>query len=201
MPKKKKIDKEFEKIVDFIFETGTAVNILRGQHQGLPQSRDTIASHSFRTAVIGLILAGLEKADSDKVMKMCLLHDLAELRTGDANFINKFYRVEKEEEAINDQWSGLSTGKETINLLSEYNARKTKEAVVAKDSDILDQIFLQREYLLESPLDFKKWHEFASQGLKTVSAKEIAKLASKTNPLKWIYNLDDAQKKGEKHQC
>jgi putative hydrolase of HD superfamily len=190
MPKKKKIDKKLEKIIDFIFEVGTARNIIRSHHQVLRQANDSIASHSFRVAIIGLMLADLEKADSDKVVKMCLLHDLAEVRTGDSNFINKFYRVEKEEKAIIDQWSDMPGGRETIKLLAEYNGKKTKEAIIAKDADSLDQIFLQKEYLLEKLADLKKWHHHIASNLKTSSARKIANLALKTNPLKWVYNFD-----------
>ncbi|MCX6761190.1 MAG: HD domain-containing protein [Candidatus Nealsonbacteria bacterium] len=201
MPKKKKTDKEFEKIVDFIFEAGTARNLIRSHNQVLRQVNDSISSHSFRTAIIGLILADLEKADSAKIVKMCLLHDLAEVRTGDSNFINKFYRIEKEHEAVKDQWSDLPGGEEAIKILSEYNARKTKEAIVAKDADSLDQIFLQKEYLSEKPADFKRWHEHIACRIKTSSARKIAGLVFRTNPLKWVYNIDEAEKKGEKHQC
>jgi len=201
MPKKKKINKEFEKIVDFIFEVGTARNIVRSHHQVLRQANDSISSHSFRVAIIGLMLADLEKTDSDKVVKMCLLHDLAEVRTGDSNFINKFYRIEKEDEAVKDQWSDMPKGEETIKLLVEYSARKTKEAIIAKDADSLDQIFLQKEYLSEKPSDFKRWHDHIACHLKTSSARKIAGLVYKTNPLKWVYNIDEAEKKGEKNQC
>ena len=199
MPKKKKIDKKLEKIIDFIFEVGTARNIIRSHHQVLRQANDSIASHSFRVAIIGLMLADLEKADSDKVVKMCLLHDLAEVRTGDSNFINKFYRIEKEKEAVIDQWSGMPGEKETIKLLAEYGGRKTREAIIAKDADSLDQIFLQKEYLSDKPYDFKKWHEHSVRSLKTVLARKIAEKASKTNPLKWVDNFERAQKRGEKH--
>jgi len=190
----KDINKKLEKIVNFVFEIGTAKNVIRSHHQYLRNANDSIAAHSFRTAIIGLVLADLEKADKDKVVRMCLLHDLAELRTGDANFVNSFYRTENEEKAIKDQWSNVPVGKETIELLKEYNKRKTKEAVVAKDADNLDQIFLQREYLPENSSDLKRWHNHIVQKIRTISARRIADLALKTNPLKWLYDFADLQK-------
>jgi len=183
-------------IVNFLYEVGTARNIIRSHHQVLKNTNDTIASHSFRVAIIGLILAELEKVDKDKVLKMCLLHDLAELRTGDANFLNKFYRTENEERAIQDQWKNIIGGKEVISLLKEYNKRKSKEAIVAKDADILDQILLQKEYLSHRPYDFKKWHNHMERQIKTKSALEISKLTFRTQPMDWIY--DFARSKGIK---
>ncbi|MFH1401777.1 MAG: HD domain-containing protein [Parcubacteria group bacterium] len=183
--------KNIKKIINLIFELGTARNILRGHHQALRQSNDTISDHSFRVAIIGLLLADMEKVNKSKVVEMCLLHDVAELRTGDANFINKFYREEKEEKAIKEQWFEMPGGKEIIKLLIEYNARKTKEAIVAKDADSLDQIFLQKEYFPENSYDLKRWHNHIAENLKTVSAKKIAKETLKINPLKWLYDFSE----------
>jgi hypothetical protein len=36
----------------------------------------------MRAAVLGWVLADMENADTDKVTKMCLLHDIAESRIG-----------------------------------------------------------------------------------------------------------------------
>jgi len=201
-------------IVNFLHEVGTAKNIVRSHHQIINWSNDTIASHSFRVAIIGLILANLEKVgkedksssspfaaarvNEDKVLKMCLLHDLAELRTGDANFMNKYYRVENEKKAIFDQWKDIVGGKKVISLLKEYNERKSKEAIVAKDADILDQIFLQKEYLFHRPYDFKKWHDNMERQVKTKSALKIARLVFKTRTMDWLYDFAKSIKDNKK---
>ena len=80
---------------------------------------------------------------------MCLFHDVAEARTGDANFINQQYVDLHEEEARKDQARGLPIGDEMLNLLKEYEQRETKEAIVAKDADLLDQMVLQHEHLYQ----------------------------------------------------
>ena len=38
--------------------------------------RDTIASHSFGAALIGWVMAEKEDLDSDKIVKMLIMHDL-----------------------------------------------------------------------------------------------------------------------------
>jgi len=188
----------FKTIVNFLYEVGTARNIVRGHCQLIRNADDTIAAHSFRTAIIGLILAELEETNEDKVLKMCLLHDLAEIRTGDANFINKYYRVEQEEKAIQGQWKDIVGGKKVISLLKEYNERKSKEAIVAKDADILDQIFLQKEYLFHRPYDFKKWHDNMERQVKTKSALKIARLVFKTRTMDWLYDFAKSIKDNKK---
>lgn len=187
-----------KKIVNFLYEVGTAKNIVRSHCQVLKNANDTIAAHSFRVAIIGLILAGLEKVNEDKVLKMCLLHDLAELRTGDANFLNKYYRVENEEKAIKDQWKNIVGGKEIISLLNEYNKMKSKEAKVSKDADILDQIFSQKEYLSHRPYDLGKWHAYHKKRLKTKSALKIARLVFKTETMDWVYDFAGLLKQNKK---
>lgn len=81
----------FNRISDFLFEIGTLRNMKRMHCQALPQANDTIASHSFEVAITGITLAKMERADENKVLKMCLFHDMAEARTGDKNFIHSHY--------------------------------------------------------------------------------------------------------------
>lgn len=185
----------FNHLADFIFETGTLRNMKRMHSQVLPSSNDTIASHSFRTAIIGYLLADLENADKNKVLKMALFHDICEARTGDANFINKFYSEQKEKLAYQDQTKNIPSGEEINFLLNELSKKKTKEAIVAKDADTLDQMFLEKEVLGEKPEDFAKWHEFSAKKLKTKSAQKLAEAVKNRNPMQWFYNFDEELKK------
>lgn len=182
-------------LADFIFEMGTLRNMRRMHTQVIPNSNDTIASHSFRTAIIAYLLADLEGADKDKVLKMALFHDIPEARTGDANFINKFYSEKKEKLAYQDQTRNIVAGEEIKSLLKELSEKETREAIVVKDADILDQIALQKEFLSEKPEDFAKWHEFSIRKLKTKSAKLLAESIKNRNPMQWFYNFDKKLRK------
>lgn len=182
-------------LADFIFEMGTLRNMRRMHTQVIPDSNDTIASHSFRTAIIAYILAEMENADKNKTLKMALFHDIAEARTGDANFINKFYSEQKEKSAYHDQMKTINGGKEIKSLLDEFNRKDSKEAIVARDADTLEQLFLEKEILGEKPEDFQKWHEFSARKLKTKSAKKLAETLKNRNPMQWFYNFDIGLKK------
>lgn len=139
--KKSRNIKNLNSIIDFIFEMGTLRNMRRMHSQVIPSSNDTIASHSFRTATVGYLLADLEGVNKEKVLKMALFHDISEARTGDANFINKFYSEQKERLAYQDQTKNIPSGEEMKFLLDELKEGKTKEAIVVKDADTLDQLF------------------------------------------------------------
>lgn len=177
-----------ERIADFLFEIGTLRNMRRMQSQVLPQATDTIASHSFETAMIGMILAKMENADENKVIKMCLFHDIAEARIGDANFIHKQYVEAEEEKALTDQVSQTPIADDILEIIKEYEARESLEAKVAKDADLLDQILVQSA-TITSEEDKKLWNEHSAQDLQTESAKALAKTISESNPLSWVYKM------------
>lgn len=185
----------FNHLADFIFEMGTLRNMRRMHMQVIPNSNDTIASHSFRTAIIGYLLADMEGVNKDKVLEMALFHDIAETRTGDANFIHHFYIKREEEKAQIEQTANVPSGAEIKSLLSELSEGKTKEAIVTKDADTLDQLFLEKEVLNEKPEDFSKWHVFSIRKLKTKSAKKMAQSLKNRNPMQWFYNFDEDLKK------
>lgn len=136
-----------------------------------------------------MILARLENADENKVLKMCLFHDLAEARTGDANLVNKQYLEFSEKEVRKDQMKGLPFGQEIAELLEEYEERKTIESIVAKDADKIDQMILQQEYFRNDDKNRMIWHKFNGSFIKTKSAKILAKKIREANPLEWLYKL------------
>lgn len=183
----------YNKITNLLFEIGTLRNMKRMHCQTIPQANDTIASHSFEVAIIGMVLAKMENADENKVLKMCLFHDIAEARTGDANFIHSHYVKADEEKAIKDQYSDTPLEKEIIGILDEYSKRKSKEAIIAKDADLINQTVLQCDYLKNSK-DLARWNRHSIKGLKTSSAKKLAKTIIKKNPFEWFYSFPDATK-------
>ncbi|MCK4591820.1 HD domain-containing protein [Candidatus Parcubacteria bacterium] len=183
----------YNKITDLLFEIGTLRNMRRMHCQTLPQANDTIASHSFETAIIGMILAKMEDADENKVLKMCLFHDIAEARTGDANFIHSHYVEANEEKAVKDQLSDTPIKEDIIEILDEYIKRESAESIIAKDADLIDQTLSQCSYLKESE-DLARWNRHSTRLLKTKSAKTLAKTIAERNPFEWFYNFPDATK-------
>lgn len=182
-----------DKIINFFFEIATLRRLTRSHRQMIAEVSDNISDHSFRVAIIGMILAELEKCDASKVMKMCLFHDVAEARTGDANFINQQYVELNEDEARIDQMESLPIAEEVLNLLEEYEKRETKESIAAKDADLLDQMVLQQEYFFKDKQNGKIWQNHSEKSLKTESAKILAEKIRQSNPFEWLYQM--AEKK------
>lgn len=186
------------RIAEFLFEVGTMRKIARMHRQALltDDMSDNIATHSFRVAMIGFFLAKMEGADWQKVVIMCLLHDMGEARTNDHNWIHKRYVREDELQVLEEQLGTLPFP-ELAALSREYMERQTREAIVAKDADVLDQVLLLREYAWQGNREAQAWLggkreqrpyaylDFA----KTDSAKILGRAIYDEDPSSWWKKL------------
>lgn len=179
-------------IAGFLYEVGTMRKLPRMHRQTLltDDMSDNIATHSYRVAMIGWFLAKQEKIDAEKVVMMCLLHDMGEVRTGDHNWIHKRYVKIYDEQIVKEQLGTLPF-KELEEFSKEYEKRDSKEAFVAKDADIIDQILLLREYEWQGNKEAKKWLDGSShmKRLKYKSSRELAKEIYKQEPSAWWQGL------------
>jgi len=189
--KTKKTEPDLKKLASFFFEVGTLRKTARSHRQTLltDDLSDNISSHSYRVTVIGYFLAKLAKADAGKVVQMCLFHDVSESRSGDQNWIHKRYIKVFEDEISRDQFGDLPFGKDILALGREYQERKSLEAKLAKDADLLDQILLLKEYAHVGNHEAATWlkHNNHLKLLKTTIARNIAKEILEQNPSDWWY--------------
>ena len=66
---------------------------------GIPQP-ETVAEHSFRVGIVGIVLAAMEGADVGRTAALCLLHDAHETRIGDVPSVGRAYVTTATPEAI-----------------------------------------------------------------------------------------------------
>src|SRR5690554_5356596 len=99
-----------KKIVDFLFEIGSLKKIARSHRQSFltDDLSDNISSHSHRVSVIGYFLAKSEGANIEKVLTMCVFHDVGEARSGDQTWVHKKYVKVFEDEILNDQLKDIT---------------------------------------------------------------------------------------------
>lgn len=195
--------KEIKKLTAFFFEIGNLRKVIRAHQQMLlfQDLTDNIASHSFRTAFIGYFLAKELKADADKVIKMCLLHDIEESRSGDQNWVHRRYIKVYEEEIRAGQLKNVLHSEELLKLSKEYQERKTLEAKVAKDADVLDELFLLKEYVWQGSKEAQRWLKTSrdeseqEKRMFTKLAKEIAKEIKRQAPSAWWGDLWTSQRR------
>ena len=185
---------QIKNLVSFFYEMGTLRKITRMHQQTFFANNpaDNTSSHSFRTTIIGYFLAKELKVDADKVVKMCLLHDIEETRCGDQNWIHKRYVKIFEEEIRKGQLQELPNSEELLEISKEYQERKTPEAKVAKDADTLDELLLIKEYVLQGNKEAEEWlkgKDIYLNGMLTGLGKEVGKELLDQNPSYWWKNL------------
>lgn len=189
---------ENKKIVNFLFEVGTMRKLPR-IHQQLLLSQDlsdNIATHSYRVSLIAWFLAKLEKSDPYKTMMMGFLHDVKEVRSGDHNYIHKKYVKIFEEEISKDQLGELPFN-DLLEIDQEFEERKSKESIIAKDADLLDQMLLLKEYTHQGNKEAEEWLSgkgndkvnIQYKSLKTESAKKLGKEILDGKVSEWWENI------------
>jgi putative hydrolase of HD superfamily len=122
------------------------------------QDVESVADHSFSTCVLSMLLADLEskrgvQIDTEKVLRIAILHDLAESLTFDISRAYLEYMGPKGEamkrEIERTAWQHIAEGikepglaREYSNLQNQYVADKSNETKIVHAADSMD-ILLQ----------------------------------------------------------
>lgn len=179
----KKLNKN---IVKFLSELGVSRRLQRsGPKVSGVKNSENVAEHVYRAAQIGYILAFLEGANPEKTAAMILFHDNGEIRVGDQHKVAKrYFNIEKaEEKAFKEQVKNLpdKLSQRITQLFNEFNRRKTKEAIVAKDADWLEAAITAKEYLERGYQGQIQWIKNVKKALNTDSAKQLLNLIVQEN--------------------
>jgi len=183
-----KLNSEAKKLVDFLFETRILKYLPKSSLSYLRSPfPENVAEHTFYVTIIAWILANLEKADENKIIKMALIHDLAEVRGGERNLINKFYSQTLNEPRIIKEISKDHNLKNfgIEKLFEEFFEEKTKEAKITKDADVLADMLLEKEVLDSGNQKAKRWLAVSLSRLKTKGGKDLGKLLIGTDSDAW----------------
>ena len=110
---------------------------------------ESVAEHSWRISLMAYLLRDeFPEADMDKVIRMCLIHDLGEAFTGDIPVFRKTQADEDREAALLGRW--VDSLPEPVSgdmraLFAEMNARQTLEAKIYKAMDSLEALIQHNE--------------------------------------------------------
>jgi putative hydrolase of HD superfamily len=118
---------------------------------------ESVAAHSFGVAVIAMLLADRARArgvevNVERLLRMALLHDLTEARTGDLPSTIKRYfgkaEIKAADEAIAKEiFTQLGDFRESyLELFFDYEHRASIESRLVKAADKLDLLVQSREY-------------------------------------------------------
>ena len=117
--------------------------------RGLPNGTESVAAHSFGVAVTAMTLADELQArgvsvNTERLLRMALLHDWAETRVGDmpktaTSYFGSEVRNRAETAAFVDVVSGVGRADSLYrDLYGDYQERKSLEARLVKAADVID---------------------------------------------------------------
>src|SRR5690349_19896933 len=125
--------------------------------RGLPNGTESVAAHSFGVSATAMLLADRCRArgvsvNVEKLLRIALLHDWAEVRVGDMPRTATLYfgsaaRKEAETAAFLDVVEKVDADGSYKNLYVDYERRESLEARLVKAADVLD--LLVQVYALE----------------------------------------------------
>lgn len=137
---------------------------------------ESVADHSFSVAVMAMIFSDLKKLDTQKILKMALLHDLSESITGDftPEEISKNDKKEIENQTMSEILSKLPSeiANEYAKIWNEFQEGTSKESVVMHDIDRLEMAIQALKYNAEG-YPKEKLALFFESAKKDVKSKEI----------------------------
>lgn len=121
---------------------------------------ESVAEHSWRISLMAFLLKHeFKDVDINKVVNMCLIHDLGECFTGDIPTFIKTDEDRDVEDSLLNKWVKslpADVSNELMSLYEEMEAQETKEAKLYKSLDKLEALIQHNE----SPLDTWSENEF-----------------------------------------
>jgi len=179
--------------VDFLYEIGALRHQPRMWHRFFGAKVASISEHHFRVIWLALIIAAREKkGNTEKIIKMALVHDIPESRTGDADYMSRQYVTRKEGDALAHMLDKTSIKQDFLSMWNQFEKRRSIEAKIVKDADNLDvDIELREQGAKGSQLE-EDWREtrgmLARSRFYTESAKQLYDEIAASNPSDWHVN-------------
>ena len=172
---------EAERLVDLIHEAGVLKLLPRTgwAYCGIANP-ESIAEHSFRTAVIAGLIAKAEGADPARATYLAVWHDTQETRVLDIPHLGrKYLEAASNERVTAEQVTGLpqEVADDVNELIHEYEAAESLEAQCARDADRLECLFQAIEYRDAGAQNVDGWIESSRSKLRTKSARQVADAA------------------------
>ena len=122
--------------------------------------RESVAEHSWRLTLMAYWVSDeFPEADLEKLLKMCLIHDLGEAFTGDVPTFEQTEKDEEKEAHFLTEWLAKFPSpfrEEMQALYSEMEERQTLEARIYKALDNLEALIQHNESDIDTwiPLEY-----------------------------------------------
>ncbi len=178
----------------FLYEIGMLKRVARsGWWLAGIKNPESVAEHSFRTAILGYLIATMEGLDAELCASICLFHDMSEARLTDLHKISQRYIKPSpiEIQVTKDQLAPLpgEISASLSALLENFEKNESPEAAVCHDADLLECLIQANEYKTQGHNNVQEWIDTCRSKLKTPSAKTLADECLKVSPVEWWNGL------------
>lgn len=175
-------------IATFLHEMGHLKNMPRSGWLllGIPNP-ESVAEHSFRVAMTGMLLAAMEGADVGRTVALCAFHDGHETRISDVPSVGRAYVTTAAPEKVTaHQVAGMpdKVAAFMMELTAEYEATLTQESRLAHDADKIETLLQAVEYQQQGH-DAGPWRDTSLSALRTDAGKHLAQAIGAGDPRWW----------------
>ena len=167
-------------ISDFFFQIASLKKLPRSGWKiklGLKDS-ESVAEHSYLMSVMSMVLADTKSLDSEKVIKMSILHDWAESKIGDfmPDEIGYDKKSELENYAMIEILESLpqSLQENYQNMWNEFLTQETPEAKLVHELDKLEMALQAKIY--EKETDYERIKPFIISAIEQIIDPDVKKV-------------------------
>jgi len=168
-------------ILDFLKDSANLKSISRqGWIDKLSiKNPESVADHSYSMAIMAMIISDLENYDSEKILKMTLLHDLAESKIGDITpeQMTSENKMKIENDAFNEIIDQLpeTVKSQYLEIWKEYQNNNSKESLFVHQIDKLEMALQAKIYQKDGKTieDIEPFLESAKRSITEKKLKEI----------------------------
>lgn len=165
----------------------SAINLKKIPRQGWIEKLDmknpeSVADHTFMMSIVGMLISDSENYNFEKILRMILLHDLAESKIGDftPHQISKEKKFELENHAFSELLDKLpSMLKENYQRIwSEYTECNSNESKLVHEIDKLEMAIQAKKYE-QSGISKNKLQQFYDSAEQEIHHPKLKELFTK----------------------
>ena len=167
-------------ISDFFFQIAGLKNLPRtGWKVKLNvENSESVAEHSYMMSVMAMVLSDIKELNTEKILKMSILHDWAESKIGDfmPDEISSEKKTELEEYAMTEILDDLPSKikNDYYDIWSDYKDSSSKEAKFVHELDRLEMALQGKIYEKED--DPEKIKPFLTTAVEQIMDDDLKKI-------------------------
>lgn len=173
-------EKNASRLVEVLYEINHLKQLFRkGWLRSIsPEKCESVADHAFGTALMAWMLADefFPELNCEKVLKLSLIHDIAEVYAGDITPYDGLTPEEKttrEREALKKIFSGFPNGDSYVALWEEFENGSSAEARFVKQIDRLEMALQAGVYEHQHDIDLQEFFDSAARSIHAPALKEV----------------------------